>query len=143
MLRSLRLRLVVFLLVPVVVAGALALGLTTRSVTSYERAQTQQRLQDQGPGVVRQFAEAARRAFRLGPAFLAAGAAALLLALVVGFRITAPLRRLAAASSAIAGGNYRVRLDGRRRGCTSRTSSRASCSCRAMSSKARFSFPIS
>src|SRR3954454_9179765 len=224
MLRSLRLRLVVLLLVPVLVAGGLALGLTTRSVTSYERAQTQQRLQEQGPGVVRQFAEAARRAFdtegtprpinirtfvrqitradiwvvpnpdyaepypggnvaswpalkldwakldrgqqlvfeatppggeksltvvsgvflthnyrpapdgdiaafgaiiltrplaalappqsfwasRLAPAFLAAGAAALLLALVVGFRITAPLRRLAAASSAIAGGNYRV-----------------------------------
>ena len=63
MLRSLRLRLVVFLLVPVLVAGGLALGLTTRSVTSYERAQTEQRLQEQGPGVVRQFAEAARRAF--------------------------------------------------------------------------------
>ena len=44
MLRSLRLRLVIFLLVPVLVAGGLALGLTTRSVTSYERAQTQQRL---------------------------------------------------------------------------------------------------
>jgi signal transduction histidine kinase len=231
MLRSLRVRLVIFLLVPVLVAGGLALGLTTRSVTSYERAQTQQRLKDQGPGVVRQFAEAARKAFdtdgppkpinirtfvrqitradiwfvpnpdyaqpypggnvtpwpglkldwakldrgqqlvfeatppggeksltvvsgvflthnyrpapdgdiaafgaiiltrplgslappqsfwasRLAPAFLAAGAAALLLALLMGFRITAPLRRLVAATSAIAKGNYRVRLDSRRR----------------------------
>ena len=231
MLRSLRLRLVVFLLVPVLVAGGLALGLTTRSVTSYERAQTQQRLQEQGPGVVRQFAEAARRAFntegaprpinirtfvrqitradiwfvpnpdyaqpypggnvanwpgvkldwskldrgqqlvfeatppggekslvvasgvflthdyrpdpdgnigafgaiiltrplaslaptqsfwasRLAPAFLVAGAAALVLALLAGLRITAPLRRLAAATTAIAHGNYGVRLDSRRR----------------------------
>jgi two-component system sensor histidine kinase BaeS len=231
MLRSLRVRLVVFLLVPVLVAGGLALGLTTRSVTSYERAQTQQRLQEQGPGVVRQFAEAARKAFdtdgppkpinirtfvrqitradiwfvpnpdyaqpypggnvaawpgvkldwakldrgqqmvfeatppggeksltvvsgvflthnyrpaadgdiaafgaiiltrplaslappqsfwasRLAPAFLAAGAAALVLALLAGFAITAPLRRLVAATSVIAQGNYRVRLDSRRR----------------------------
>src|SRR4051812_3504712 len=231
MLRSLRLRLVVLLLVPVLVAGGLALGLTTRSVTSYERAQTQQRLKEQGPGVVRQFAESARRAFdtsgaprpinirtfvrqitradiffvpnpdyaqpypggnvatwpalkldwtkldrgqqlsfedtppggvkslavvsgvflthdfrpdpdgniaafgaivltrplaslaptqsfwaeRLAPAFLAAGAAALVIALLAGFRITAPLRRLAAATTAIATGRYDVRLDSGRR----------------------------
>jgi signal transduction histidine kinase len=230
-LRSLRLRLVVFLILPVLVAGGLALGLTSRSVTSYERSQTEQRLKEQGPGVVRQFAESARRAFdtsgdprpinirtfvrqitradiffvsnpdyaqpypggnvaewstlkldwarldrgqqltfegtppggerslvvvsgvflthnyrpdpdgniaafgaivltrplaslaptqgfwaeRLAPAFLVAGAAALVLALFLGWRITAPLRRLAAATTAITRGNYDVRLDRRRR----------------------------
>jgi two-component system, OmpR family, sensor kinase len=231
MLRSLRVRLVVFFAVPVLVAGALALVLTTRSVTEYERAATEATLREQGPGVVRQFAEAARRAFetdgepgqinirtfvrqitgadilfvpnpdyaepypggnvetwpgldldwarlargeqlvfeatppardpslvvvsgvfltrnyrpdpdgaiaafgailltrplatlapgqsfwarRLVPAFLAAGAASLILALLFGLRITTPLRRLAAASAAIAKGRYdAVRLDRRR-----------------------------
>ncbi len=230
-MRSLRLRLVVFLILPVLVAGGLALVLTSRSVTSYGRSQTEQRLKEQGPGVVRQFAESARRAFdtsgeprpinirtfvrqitradiyfvpnpdyaqpypggnvavwptlnldwtqldrgqqlsfedtppggekslvvvsgvflthdfrpdpegniaafgaivltrplatlaptqsfwaeRLAPAFMIAGAAALLLALFLGGRITAPLRRLAAATAAIASGNYDVRLDRRRR----------------------------
>ncbi len=230
-MRSLRLRLVVFLILPVLVAGGLALVLTSRSVSSYERAQTEQRLKEQGPGVVRQFAESARRAFdtsgaprpinirtfvrqitradiffvpnpdyaqpypggnvavwptlkldwrqldrgrqlsfegtppggvdslvvvsgvflthdyrpdpdgniaafgaivlarplaslaptqsfwaeRLAPAFLVAIAAALLLALLLGLRITAPLRRLAVATTAIARGNYDVRLDRGRR----------------------------
>jgi signal transduction histidine kinase len=230
-LRSLRLRLVVFLILPVLVAGGLALGLTSRSVTAYERSQTEQRLKEQGPGVVRQFAESARRAFdtsgdprpinirtfvrqitradiffvpnpdyaqpypggnvavwptlkldwtkldrgqqlsfedtppggerslvvvsgvflthnyrpdpdgniaafgaivltrplaslaptqgfwaeRLAPAFLVAGAASLVLALFLGWRITAPLRRLVTATTAIARGHYDVRLDRRRR----------------------------
>ena len=228
---SLRLRLVVFLILPVLVAGGLALVLTSRSVSSYERAQTERRLKEQGPGVVRQFAESARRAFdtsgaprpinirtfvrqitradiyfvpnpdyaqpypggnvavwpalkldwtrldrgqqrsfedtppggarslavvsgvflthnfrpdpdgniaafgaivltrplaslaptqsfwagRLAPAFLVAIAASLLLALLLGLRITAPLRRLVAATTAIARGSYDVRLDRGRR----------------------------
>ncbi len=231
MLRSLRVRLVVFFVVPVLVAGGLALVLTTRSVTDYERAATEATLRQQGPGVVRQFAEAARNAFdtdgepgqinirtfvrqitgadilfvanpdyaepypggnvetwpaldldwarlargeqlvfearppnrepslvvvsgvfltrnfrpdpdgtiaafgaillarplatlapeqsfwarRLAPAFLAAGAASLILALLLGLRIIAPLRRLVTAAGAIARGRYdSVRLDRKR-----------------------------
>ena len=50
-------------------------------------------------------------ASRLAPAFLAAGAAALLLALLLGFRITAPLRRLVGATSRLPAATTGVRLD--------------------------------
>jgi len=66
MLRSLRLRLVVLLLVPVLGAGGLALGLTTRSVTSYERAQTQQRLQE----LLQQYPPSLRTVLALDPTLL-------------------------------------------------------------------------
>ena len=70
---------------------------------------------------------------RLAPAFMVAVAAALLLALFLGLRITAPLRRLAAATAAIARGNYDVRLDRRRRdeiGALNRSSTTWRPSCR-------------
>jgi signal transduction histidine kinase len=63
---GLRVRLVLSFLVPVVVAGGLALILTTRNVTSFTRAQTEERLREQGPAVARLFARSAKKFFLEG-----------------------------------------------------------------------------
>jgi signal transduction histidine kinase len=60
---GLRLRLIAFVALPVVASGTLALVLTTRSVTAYERAQTEATLRAQAPGVARLFAKSAQRFF--------------------------------------------------------------------------------
>ena len=60
---GLRLRLIFFVALPVIASGALALVLTTRTVTAYERNGTEATLRAQAPGVARLFAKSARRFF--------------------------------------------------------------------------------
>ncbi len=60
---GLRLRLITFVALPVIASGALALVLTTRTVTAYERSATEATLRAQAPGVARLFAKSARRFF--------------------------------------------------------------------------------